>query len=225
MTFDGPDRRDYDNVASLNFAYLSLVRRDSAIRPDPALDPAAICERIADLDNGQIRRLAETPLLLFSFREVDERYWTRILENAPVRDLFSLPATRDIDTLVSGALGFLWQLARRNPYALRLICGATMYWCERIAEQTFFRLLSAVRQAGDIPAPRLAHSTALWNQLLLQGTSRRDNVRSAAQFGALQAVLTAPQTGRLPAPMPRAARQLQRPGHRVADENDPHSQS
>ena len=224
MTFDGPDRRDYDNVASLNIAYLTLLRRDSSLRPDPALDPTAVCERIADLDSTRIRRLAETPFLLLSFREADERYWTRILEDGTVRALFSLPGTRDIDTLVSGAFGFLWQLARRNPYALRLICGATMYWCERIAEQTFFRLLSAIRQSGDIPAPRLAHRPALWNQLLDQGTSGCDHTRHAAQVAALQAVLTEP-AGRMSAPLPRVARHLNSPGRLMAGENDPHSHS
>ena len=225
MTFDGPDRRDYDNVASLNIAYLTLLRRDSTLRPDPALDPTAVCERIADLDSTRIRRLAETPFLLLSFRESDERYWTRILEDGTVRDLSVSPVRATSIRLVSGAFGFLWQLARRNPYALRLICGATMYWCERIAEQTFFRLLSAIRQSGDIPAPRLAHRPALWNQLLEQGTSDTDDIRHAAQVAALQAVLTEPAGSRMAAPLPRAARHLNTPGRLMAGENDPHSHS
>jgi hypothetical protein len=220
MTFDGPDGGDFDNVAALNTAYLSLVRRDAGVRPDPRLDPGSVCERIADLDAGQVRRLATTPILLFSLREDDERYWTRILEAPPVRDLFSLQGHRDIETLVSAALGFLWQLARRNPYSLRLISGATLYWCERIAEQTFYPLLSAVRRNGDIPAPRLADDTVFWSVLLEQGTCKREDVRHAAQFGALQAMLTRPRTDGANVVLPRAARSLRPPVCRVAGANE-----
>ena len=42
MTFNGPDGGDFENVAALNLAYLSRVRRDPAVRPDPRLDPAAV---------------------------------------------------------------------------------------------------------------------------------------------------------------------------------------
>lgn len=220
MRFDGPDGGDFDNVTALNLAYLSLVRRDAGVRPEPSLDPQAVCERIADLDPGQIRRLATTPVLLFSFREADERYWTRVLEASPVRDLFALQGHREVDTLVSGALGFLWHLARQNPYSLRVICGATMYWCERIAERPFVNLLAAVRQAGEIPAPRLATDAAFWSPLLGQGTSRRDHVRRAVQFGALQALLTRPKPEPSPAVLPRAARALRRPVCRVAGSVD-----
>ena len=225
MTFNGPDGGDFENVAALNLAYLSLVRRDPAVRPDPRLDPAAVCERIADLDARQVRRLATTPLLLFSFREDDERYWTRILEAPPVRDLFSIQGHRDIDTLVSAALGFLWQLARRNPYALRLISGATLYWCERIAEQTFYPLLSAVRQNAAIPAPRLADDAAFWSALLEQGTSPREDARHAAQFGALQAILTRPRTDGGQSLLPRAAKTMRPPVCRVAAANEPRGDS
>ena len=225
MTFNGPDGGDFENVAALNLAYLSRVRRDPAVRPDPRLDPAAVCERIADLDARQVRVLATTPVLLFSFREDDERYWTRILEAPPVRDLFSIQGHRDIDTLVSAALGFLWQLARRNPYALRLISGATLYWCERIAEQTFYPLLSAVRQNAAIPAPRLADDAAFWSALLEQGTSPREDARHAAQFGALQAILTRPRTDSGQSLLPRAAKTMRPPVCRVAAANEPRGDS
>ncbi len=223
MSFDGPDGGDYENVTSLNQAYLTLLWKDRqlCLAPGGAAEP--VYKRIRELNQHQVGRLATTPFLLFSFRERDDRYWGRVLGEARVPDLFRSAASRDIDTLVSAALGFIWQLARTNPYALRLICGATLHWCERVAEPTFYQLLDAVRCSGDLPILRLAHHSAMWQKLLDKGTGREKRSRCAAQMSALQTVLTELYSPERRASLSLAARNVRAPGLHVAEENDPRS--
>jgi hypothetical protein len=220
MAFSGPELSDYENVVSLNKAWLGLLQHDTRLRGGLVGLPDSLHGRITNLSKSQIARLAATPFLLFSFREEDDRYWTRVLEGNPERDLFEATGTDETDTLVSASLGFIWQLARRNPYTLRLICGATIYWAERIAEQTFFGLLEAVRTAGDTPAIRFVQQRELWRKLLDSGVCREEITRHAAQMSALQAILTDPRGGRTER-WPLAARATKVPRMCVAEEKDP----
>lgn len=220
MAFSGPELSDYENVVALNEAWLGLLQQDTRLRNGLVGLPDSLRGRITNLSKSQIARLATTPFLLFSFREEDDRYWTRVLDGSPERDLFAASDTDEAGTLVSAGLGFIWQLARRNPYALRLICGATIYWTERIAEQTFFGLLEAVRTTGDTPAIRLVQQRELWRKLLDSGVSREEMIRHAAQMSALQVILTDPPGGRAES-WPLAARAAKTPRLCVAEENDP----
>ena len=195
MSFDGPVGSDYDNVASLNSAWLTMLRTERSLLRGLDKCPGPVQKRLIDLTRPEVRRLAETPFLLFSFRERDVHYWDEILERKAEPGLFRSNVSEPVDTLISAALGFIWQLANRNPYALRLICGASLYWCERIGELTFFDLLDAVRNAGDVPLLRHARQELLWKKLLHQGASADSHIRRAAQFAALQSVLTDPQPG------------------------------
>jgi len=219
MAFSGPEMSDYDNVVALNEAWLSLLQRENRLGNGLGGLPKALRCRITNLSKQQIARLATTPLLLFSFRERDDRYWTRVLAGSRERDLFATSNSVDVDTLISASLGFIWQLAQRNPYALRLICGATVYWTERIAEQTFFGLLDAVRSTCDTPGLRFAQHRELWRKLLDSGVSRERVTRSAAQMSALQAVLTDPPDNRAES-WPLAARVARSPQLSVAEEDD-----
>lgn len=220
MAFSGPEMSDYDNVVSLNTAWLDLLQRESRLCSGLTGMPEALRLRITNLSEPQIGRLAATPLLLFSFREGDDRYWTRILAGSPERDLFMASNSNAVDTLIAASLGFIWQLARRNPYALRLICGASVYWTERIAEQTFFDLLDAFRSTGDTPSARLVSQRDLWRKLLSSGVSREGVSRNAAQVSALQAVLTDYPDNR-PESWPLAARAVRAPQLSVAEEKEP----
>lgn len=217
MTFEGPDRHDYDNVASLNHVYLTLLRRDPGLQRGLAGATAEVGQRLLALTPEESERLVATPFLLFSFHEQDDRYWDRVLREREGPDLFGSSGSEAADTMTSAALGFLWQLAKRNPYALRVICGATLYWCERIADLTFYRLLDAVRSAGQVPALRLAHREELWSKLLSEGVSRTPEVRFAAQLTALQLVLTDPPEQRQQASWQLAARKTRAPGRQLAD--------
>lgn len=214
MSFEGPDTSDYENVVALNEAYLQLMVRDAALQAGLRSCPESVKERLLGLTATEISRLATTPFLLFSFRERDDRYWTRLLDPAPPRGLFNSCGSADIDTLISAALGFIWQLARQNPYSLRLFCGATLHWCERIAESTFFGLLEAVQRSGDVPELRMAASAGTWRMLLGNGARGEHRMRTAAQLAALQTVLTEPPVTR--EWMARAARSARPPARRLS---------
>jgi hypothetical protein len=217
MSFEGPETRDYENVVSLNLAWLDSLKHDRAARTVLASCAGPQGQQLCGLDPVDAARLAESPFLLFSYREHDHDYWDRIFARPRGRDLFDAPATGQVATLTHAALGFIWQLASRNPYALRLFSGASLHWCECIADLTFIRLLEAVRSAGDIPVLRLAGNQPMWLKLLSEGVSSDSSTRHAAQFAALQTILTDCALHREREPIARAARGTKPPGLRVAD--------
>ena len=217
MAFDGPAPVDYRNVGALNRAYLSLLQANRRARRSLHRLSAPLRNRFTTLTRHQVDRLAATPFLLLSFRERDDKLWSQILSDESGRGLFARPVADDLDRLQSAGLGFVWQLARQNPYTLRLICGASLHWCEQIADRTFFGLLTAVAPHPDLLVLRRGNDTELWSKLLHDGVCRETEVRTAAHVSALQTVLTRPAT-----PAPRswavAACRSKTPGLRVADE-------
>jgi hypothetical protein len=216
MTFEGPEPRDYENVVSLNLAWLEWLKHDHVADTGPAEGRSPHVERLQQLSAAEAARLAESPFLLFSFRERDHAFWDQVFARRAGNDLFATPQTGALATLTHAALGFVWQLAGRNPYALRLFCGASLHWCECIADLTFIRLLDAVRSARDVPVLRLAGHRQLWDKLTREGASRNNRTRHAAQFAALQTILT-DSVGHDPqASLARAARRAGAPGLRVA---------
>jgi len=217
MAFNCPRKRDFENVAALNAAYLSLLRHDPALRRGVRGCPAPLVERLRALTPQQSVRLSATPFLLFSFRERDERYWSRLLDDR-ARGLLRSSGSVEADILAAAALAFIWQLARQNPYSLRLICGASLYWCERLADLTSYRLLDAFVGAGEVPVLRLAERDTFWRQLLDQGASRRNDVRRAVQLAAMQRILTEAPVSRGGQSWAIAARRVTAPGMRVADD-------
>jgi hypothetical protein len=219
MAFDGPHAADYANVAALNRAYLSVLRQDSRAHQGLAHLSASLFGRITELSATQAEYLAAAPFLLLSFREYDDRYWERTLDDNNERDLFSASGSDELDMVVSAGLGFVWQLARQNPYALRLFCGASLYWCERIAEQTFYQLLIAVSAHGRVAELRHAYDHELWSKLLDQGINARVAIRKAAHMSALQTILTRPANQRRHV-WARAARRSGNRGMRVADDDE-----
>ena len=89
------------------------------------------------------------------------------------------------------SLGFLWQLARRNPFAARLVSGAPLEWCERIAESTLMQLLQAAASRQDMLELRFSGQRHVWDKLLSAGLGSDAGARVAAQMTALQVLLTA----------------------------------
>jgi hypothetical protein len=217
MAFDGPAPVDYRNVRALNHAYLSLLQANRRARRSLLKLSPALCRRITSLTRHQVDRLSATPFLLLSFRERDDDLWSQILADESGRDLFARPVADDFDRLQSAGLGFVWQLARQNPYTLRLTCGATLHWCEQIAELTFFGLLAAVAPHADLLELRRADDDGLWSKLLVNGVSRETVVRTAAHVTALQTVLTRPAAN-VPRTWAVAACKTKDKGLRVADE-------
>ena len=215
MGFRGPEEANFENVAALNRSWLTLLQRQTELRRGLEALPAELIERITNLTATEIKRLAKTPFLLFSFREDEDAYWTRMLAYERARDLFGVQQSADVETLVSAGLSFAWQLAQRNPYALRLTFGATVYWSERIAEQTVIELLEGFRATGDSPVIRLSHRPDLWRKLLGSGLSRQALASFTAQITALQTFLTDASAER-PNTWSVATRKTATPQYRVA---------
>ena len=114
MSFDGPELRDYRNVVALNTAYLKLIGSERVLARGIAGCQEPLRQRIIGLHRNESERLAETPFLLFSFRERDDRYWDGILDENRDPGLFRSSGSEAVDTLMSAALGFIWQLANRH---------------------------------------------------------------------------------------------------------------
>lgn len=191
MEYRGPEITDLADVRSLNAAFLEYLSSNDGEQLRRDL-PASLRPAVAALSSRQIERLAGVPFLLMSVSESDDTYWDRLLLDRPVTDLFT-PSHSDADSLAqiaSAALGFLWQLARKNPYAVRLICGATLNWCEQLAACTLLHVLRRAVADPRVVVPRLADDSVFWHRLLGAGLSSESVVRRASHLSALQAVLT-----------------------------------
>ena len=166
MDYQGPTPDDLANINALNRSFLAAISDSSAdVFGAVAIHKMGVAERT---------RLASAPFLLFSFREQDDAYWQRILSEDPQIDLMEMsgrPHVR-IRQLQAAGLGFLWQLARRNPYAVRLACGASVAWCEQLARLTLVALLQRAAQRGDLLRLRFAEDTTVWRRLLGNGWPR-----------------------------------------------------
>jgi hypothetical protein len=169
--FPGPSPDDYANVLALNTAFIKAA---------------------FDMKGPQRGRLAAAPFLLFSCRERDLEWWDAALVENHQGDLMAAPelespALRRIQT---ASLSFLWHLARRNPYATRIISGATVSWCEKITELPLVTLLDRVGVRGDLMQSRLNSPDEHAARLLGDGTSSKRKVRRSTQLAALQSLLT-----------------------------------
>jgi len=192
MEFSGPQQSDLQDVHAINLAFLTYLGSTDGERLrsflPPGLQPAAQA-----LSAVQIQRLAAIPFLLLSLNESDEDYWAQIGRGRPVRDLFA--PTHDVADpqcrIATAAAGFLWQLARRNTYAARIVSGATLAWCEQLAEQSILDVLECVVDDYRLLVPRLAEDRIFWHRLLGAGVSSVSEIRRAAHLSALQAVLAA----------------------------------
>jgi hypothetical protein len=168
--YSGPSPDDYANVAALNTAFIKAT---------------------LDLKGPQCGRLAAAPFLLFSLREHQPEWWEDALMDAWQGDLMNAVefASPELRSLQSAALSFLWQLGRRNPYAVRIISGATLSWCERIATLPLITLLNRVGARGDLIQSRLDAASGMNTRLLSDGTSTHKNVRRSSHLAALQTLL------------------------------------
>ena len=191
MDYSIPTARDLADVHSLNAAFLEAMHCSGGEDLRRAL-PVSCQPLIASLTELKIRRLAAAPFLLFSIREQDDAYWQQLLDADPHRDLFAVNdrpvAARS--QIIAAAIGFAWQLARRDPYIARLVCGASFKWCQRLASMPLIGVLDRAAERADLMLPRLAENEQFWRRLLGAGLSADLDVRNAAQLAALQMVLT-----------------------------------
>ncbi len=181
--FPGPSPDDYSNVLALNTAFI---------------------EATSDLKGPQRGRLAAAPFLLFSFRENDLQWWTSVLADSHQGDLMAtaLVSPAHLRGIQTAGLSFLWHLALRNPYAARIISGASVSWCEKITSLPLVTLLNRISSCPDLMVSRLETPTAIGERLLDSGTSSRRKIRKSSHFSAWQTLLTrtgAERSSRLPA--------------------------
>ena len=221
MDFEGPEPADYHNVRTLNQEVLARLRDTASGKAWRQLVDASLRPSIRSLTDLQTERLAATPFLLFSLREDDPDYWRLLAGGTGQADLLAR-RRRDASAtqLAAASLGFLWQLARRNPYGVRLISGASLSWCEALAECPLLHVLRFSSERRDMLQPRRGADVEFWSKLLGPGVSSKTPVRSAAQLSALQSILTRDTVACYSARRAAASNTL-RPLSRVAEKDPP----
>ena len=195
--FMGPTSEDFANVGALNKAFLEVT---------------------SDLPQIRLQRLAAAPFLLFSLREDDDKWWYKALNDDPQQDLIltAPPARAEIQMVQTAGLGFLWELARRNPYAARIVSGATVAWCDNLSAQTLVVLLDRVAARGDLMTSRLDNQQCIWSRLLGNGSCAEQSVRRSSQLSAMHTLLTHARSVQY-ARMPAAACRMPAVNRQVAD--------
>ena len=192
MEFQPPDPASLANVQSLNLEFLDFVRTGDRPFAAPEPLPAELFAALCRLGSAARSRLARSPFLVFSLAEDDEMRWGRLFDDGQQADLVSglhRPGITEI-RLVSAALGFLWQLAIVSPHAARIVSGAPLHWCERLAQRTLVSVLRNATNEVGLLQFRCGDNVALWRKLISAGSSDERAVRRAAQMTALQTLLT-----------------------------------
>lgn len=168
--YPGPSPDDYANVLALNTAFIKAT---------------------SDLKGPQRGRLAAAPFLLFSLHENDTDWWANALADQRQGELMeaelSDPQLRRIQT---AAMGFLWQLGRRNPYAARLVSGATITWCDQITALPLVTLLERIGRRDDLIRSQLLEAGPIGERLLGGGISSRPQIRRSSHLFVLHCLLT-----------------------------------
>jgi len=218
MEFQGPAARDLANVYALNQAFLDVLRNADGqhVRTRPAID--GLVKKLVALGRQRADHLARCPFLLFALAESEEWRWARLFDEQGPPDLvdrIECPSEASA-RLAAAALGFLWELAKRNPYAARLVSGATLSWCEQLTDSSPVRLFQFAASEPRLLAPRLANRNEFWTKLLGAGSSHDKDIRHAAQLCALQTVLTMQMSERY-RQLPAAACSMPVQAMRVAD--------
>jgi len=169
--YPGPSPDDYANVTALNTAFIRAT---------------------LDLKGPQCGRLAAAPFLLFSLREHEPEWWEDALAEGRQGDLIDPGEILGVEmhSLQIAALSFLWQLGRRNPYAVRIVSGATITWSERLVHLPLITLLYRVGARRDLVQSRLENVPGVSVRLLHDGISADQHIRRSAHLAALQTLLT-----------------------------------
>lgn len=216
MEFPGPDTADLAQVESLNRAFLEHLGREG--RSLASRLPPGIAAALVQAGGIARDRLAKCPFLLFSLREADEQAWSDVFNGGTEPDLVDALARPTVaeSRIVSAALAFLWPFACRNPYAARVVSGAPVHWCERLAESRLLDLIEFASNRGGLLSLRFADNGNFWRRMAFAGTSDETAVRQAARITALQDLLTRPP-GPGPLKLPAAACRMPAPALQVAE--------
>jgi len=198
MEFQGPAVRDLSNVYALNLSFLRLLGDQDQLRVREQPATCALLGKLIALDSRRSDRLAQCPFLLFALPESEDWRWERLFDTEVQADLIDTldGSPAPIARLAAASLGFLWELAKRNPYAARLVSGASLSWCEQLADSSPVRLFQFAASERNLLTPRLATRTEFWAKLLSAGSGEDQEIRHAAQLCALQTVLTRQRSDR-----------------------------
>lgn len=206
MRYPSPEAGDFIEIRALNTAFLQLLRRGGEAVGGVSALPAELVSTLLGLGDEDMERLARTPFFLFSLRESDDGFWETMHRGGGTRCLFDRGRMPGPETtqLVSAALGFIWQMARQNPYTLRISCFSSLHWAERIAEQPLVALIDRAASAEGILCLRASDDHRVWQRLLAAAAETDPGVRSALLATVLQTLLVKP-TGRPRKQLPSAA--------------------
>ena len=104
-------------------------------------------------------------------------------------------------SLASMTLAFLWQLARSDMAAARIVAGASAAWCQDLAGRPLAELAPLAREA--VLTPRLIDVPGYWRDLTRE---RGISALQRASLGAagLQMLMSQSRQQRLPAQLPAA---------------------
>lgn len=221
--FKGPEVTDLADVTSLNGAFVTLLRRHEGFPGSDTSYDMELARRLQGLSRARAERLAECPFLLFAFDESRLQAWEPLFDgqldrNGDMLNQLQTPP-QSVLHMTAAALGFLWELSRRNPYAARLVSGASLNWCEQIADCSPVELMRFAVDQPRVLVLRMATKRDFWIKLLRAGTSEKKDIRRAAQLCALQSILTRPAPDRY-ARLPAAACRIPAPAMRVAERSD-----
>jgi len=196
MEYPGLATADLSNVRSLNAGFLSVIRASADGARLRSRLPGPIREYVAAITDLQLERLASCPVLLMSFRESDMSFWRNVTAGDAGGDLLQIPPPAAMERLMTAGLAFLWQLARRNAYSVRVVSGGRTDFCDCLTSQPLVCLLDRTAGRGDLAVPRFADDSAIWSRLLGPGISSSSRVRTAAHLSVLQAMLTRAEPAR-----------------------------
>ena len=218
MDFQGPKAADLANVYALNLGFFKLLRTHAGLLTGANTAAASVVAKLAALPNARADRVAQCPFLMFALAAAEDRRWTTLFDDNEQPDLLDeMHRPPDAVALLTAAtLGFLWELARRNPYATRLVSGASLGWCEQLADSAPLRLFQFAARQSNLLAPRLATQSFFWEKLIGAGSSHEADIRRSAHLCALQTVLTRSPNKRYRA-LRAAACRMPAPTLRVAD--------
>lgn len=142
------------------------------------------------------RQLSRCPFLLFRIDATPAQ--------AAVADagLARGDATRFERELARIALSFLWQLARANPFAARVVSGTPAHWCEGLASLTIVRLIETATTCDIEVRPRLAAVPGFWCDLLGASGARPPMRRRTIGIAGLQLIMSKSRRKRAPVFLP-----------------------
>ena len=181
-------------ICELNQRFIDIV---TDLPPDRFLvDGFELPTLVAESGNEARRHLARCPFLLF---RIVARPMT-----ASVADAAGPAAGRagDERELARLALSFLWQLARANPFAARIVSGTPARWCEELAALSIVRLIETATTCDVELRPRLTSVPGFWRDLLGSTGPRPALRRETIGVAGLQLIMSRSRRKRAPEFLP-----------------------